>query len=187
MTEIIIGDYMIGDDDVIVKDYQPNMINKNEFNKNTTLVMFGDELGLTKNDIEFIKDNASLNVKIILNDKNSIKGMRSSKKFAITERTVSSGNINPLDVATMIMTEKDRDYVLSFLKMNKVNLFVPMKQLACNIDQFSELNVKNVMFVCMNMWRSSPEMIYYFIAKFFKPEPIRFMKWKYPKKEETKK
>lgn len=170
--------------DILLTAFEGDFLNVTAFNKDKTYVMIAEEVGLTKERLNFLKDNASTNIKIIAHERSLVKNMRSSKKFKIIYQT-EFVDVNPFDITKSILTVKDRDYIFSFLKTNKVSLFMPVKCLTSNYSDLCEVNKQITKFLDLYLWRVDPEILYAIIAYRMKIEPyFRFVKWNFPKKKE---
>jgi hypothetical protein len=185
MIEFIIGDYELQDDEIILKDFTHSLVAKTEANKSKKFVLFAEDVSLSKKDMEFIKENANINLKIVSLSRDIVKNFRSSKNFKIVENKCDNASINPFNLAVDIFKCADRDYLFNFLKTNKVNLFIPIKAISCNLNMLCEENKKIIQFVDFYLWRVNPELMYAMLAYQIKPDPyIKYFHWKYPKKQE---
>ena len=181
MIEIIVGDYKPNDSEMVVKEFIPSIIFRNTFNTKP-LVLFAEELQLSKNIINFIKENATLDCKIICIDTKMIRGMKNSKNCKI-DKSGANEEFNPFEVAKFFLVEKDRRNVLDYLLSNKPSLWMPIKVLTCQYMEMCSQNKKIVAYLDMYLWKVNKEILYYLIAFKMIPEQFRFMKWLYPKKE----
>jgi len=184
MIEVVFGDFLLKNNDILLNSFEGDFFNVTEFNKDKTYVMIAEEVGLTKERLNLLKDIAKTNIKIIAQDKNLVKDMRSGKNFKITyEREFV--DVNPFDITKSILTVKDRDYIFSFLKTNKISLYMPVKCLTSNYADLCEVNKQITKFLDLHLWRVEPEILYAIIAYRMKVEPyFRFVKWNFPKKKE---
>jgi len=184
MIEVILGNYIIKNDDILLSNIECDFITKTVFNKDKTYVILAEEAGLTKDKLVFIKDNAKTDIKIVAQDKGIVKNLRTSKNFKITyEKDFTEAN--PFDITKSILTVKDRDYIFNFLKENKVSLYMPVKILTSNYADLCDTNKQITKFLDLYFYKCSPEVLYAIIAYRMKVEPyFRFCKWNFPKKEE---
>lgn len=182
MVEIIVSDYKPTSDEVVIKEFIPSVIFKSELNK-IPIVLFAEELKLTKEIIEFIREHATIDTKIICIDTKLIRSMRSSKNKPI-DKSQANEEFSPFEQAKFFLTEKDRRLVLDYLLSNKPSLWMPIKVLGCQYMEMCEQNKKIVAYLDMYQWKVDKEILYHLIAFKMIPERLRFMKWLYPKKEE---
>lgn len=185
MIEVVFGDYIVRNSDILLTQFEGDFFNVTEFNKDKTYIMIAEEVGLTKERLTLLKDVAKTNIRIIAQDRSLVKNMRSSKNFKITyEREFV--DVNPFDITKSILTVKDRDYIYNFLKTNKVSLYMPVKCLTSNYSDLCEVNKQIVKFLDLNLWRVEPDILYSIIAYRMKVEPyFRFVKWNFPKKKDN--
>ena len=185
MIEILV-DYVPKNNDIVVKVLDSNLLYGNDLTTGMNYVIFADEHKLTRDDIDLIREHAKTNIKIVLRDNNLIKGMRSGKSLKI-ERIENEIKMNPFEMAAMFLSAPDREYILNFCLQNNPSLFMPIKTMICAYPLLSKFNNSIVALLDTYQFRVKREILYHMIAFNLKPEPIKFIKWLYPKKEEIKK
>lgn len=184
MIEVLFGDYIVKNNDILLTSFEGDFIRKTEFNKDKTYVMIAEEVGLTKQRLEFLKDNANTNILIVAHEKGIVKSMRASKNFKITYK-MDFVDVNPFDIVKSILTIKDRDYIYNFLKTNKVSLYMPVKVLTSNYTDLCDINKQITKFLDLYLWKCDPDILYAIIAYRMKVEPyFRYAKWNFPKKKD---
>ena len=185
--KVIIGDYHVKPDDIIVSEWHPEVVKKHSFdNKKKTVVLFAEHLGLKKNDFEFIAKNTTGNVVVVCETKKTMNGVRKTKGMTITYTEGYVEESSPFDVAKLILTATDRDYVYNFLIYNKVPMWMPVRVLVnYSMDCRNKINLKHIAWLDQNLYRVKPEMLYAYAAFSIKPEDSRiYFKWRYPKKKD---
>lgn len=182
MVKIIVGNYIPKENEIVV-DYSPDCIYQNFMNK-LTRVIYAEANNLTKDIIKYIAENATSDVIIVCIDETIIKGMRKSKNLEIIKSEGHSEKINDFELAKIILTYTDRNYLLEYLLFRKPSMFFVLKVLISNYAILNDNNKKCVQFLDRYLWKVDQEMIYHFIATWIKPQPITFLKWNFPKKED---
>jgi hypothetical protein len=184
MIEIVIGDYLVKKNDVVVSKYDGTLIRKHSLAGNTKFVLFGEEVGLKKKDIQFLVENSTNDIVIVFQDDRPIKGLRNSKRCSIIYDADFVKEMNPFDLVKSFFTVTDRDYIYEFLCKNKVNLFMPVKALTSCFFGLSKENLAVVAWLDLNLFKCRPEILYGVIAYHLKPNPyFRFVPWLFPKKK----
>ena len=185
--KVIIGDYRCKPTDIIVSEWHPEVIKKHKFDdKQKTVVLFAEHLGLKRDDFEYIAKNTTGNVVVVCETKKTMNGVRKTKGMTITYSEGYTEEANPFDVANLILKSKDRDYVYNFLVYNKVQMWMPVKCLVSYYpDCRNKINIKHIAWLDQNLYRVRPEMLYAYAAYQIKPEDARiYFKWRYPKKKD---
>lgn len=189
-VRVIIGDYTVNKEtDLIISNWNPDVVRKTKLKHNKTIVLYAESLGLTKTDFEFISKNSTADVIIVCETRKSMNGVRKNKNMKITYSEGYCEEVNPFDIAKMILVMNDRDYVYEFLKTNKCQLYIIIKALVsaspdCKINS----NLGSIAWLDQNLYRVNPDILYAYCAYKIKPERyIRFIKWRYPKKSEGEK
>lgn len=184
MLDVIVGDYVPRSGDRVIHTWSPDVIYRS-INNTKSLVMFAEELSITKTILEFIKENTQIPVKVVCLDGSLVRGMRSSKKMKITysEEVQES---SPFELAHVILTTQDREYLLGYLLSNKPSLFMPLRSMICAWDKLSEHNKKSLLFLDRYLFKVNYELLAHFCAFSIKSEPYlgKFIRWRFPKKGE---
>ena len=186
-VRVIVGDYKVNsDNDIIVSTWNPDCVRKTKISSGKNIVLYAEFLGLTKSDFEFIAKNATANVIVICETKKTMNGVRKTKKMTIEYSDGYCEEANPFDVAKMILTLTDRDYVYGFLKTNKVPMFMVVKaMISASPDCKNKSNLVAISWLDQNLYRVNPDMLYCYAAYNIKPERyLRFIKWRFPKKKD---
>lgn len=184
-VKFIIGDYKVKKTDVVINNWNPLVVKKKKINtQQGTIILYAESLGLTKKDIEFIMKNCTENVIVVCETKRALNGVRKHKDAKIEYSEGYSEAASPFDVAKLIVTCKDRNYVHEFLKYNKTQMYMVVKSLVSNYMYMKPSNQKVIAWLDTNLYNVNPEFLWAYAARMFKPEPqIRFMKWNWPKKK----
>ena len=192
MVRIIIGDYTPKKTELVVDDYNENLMYKNSQN-DKTIVIYAEHVGLKKADIQVIAKKATRNMVIVCADYKTANGLRKSKKCSIKQE-YDKGELTPFELASYIMGMKDRQYIFDFMKHSKTQLFMVVKALISNHLSFTKANQQWLAYVDSVMWKCRPEIIYALLAFKIKPEvdyngepKHKWMTWHYPKIEKDDK
>lgn len=189
MIKIIVGDYKPKKTEVIVDEFNDNLIFKNSLDKKK-YVLFADMVGLTSKMLSAIIKKANRDLTIVLSSRKLIKHIRNSKKCKITD-TLSNKEDSPFTIAKYIMGLKDRDYLFEYLKSTMPQRFMLTKVLISNFQSFTKANQQWLAYIDKITWKCNPEIIFGIMAYKIKVEPkfqskFTFMKWNYPKKNKEK-
>ena len=186
-VRVIIGDYHVDNEhDVIVSNWTPDCVRKTKVSTGKNIVSYAEFLGLTKSDFEFISKKATADVVVVCETKKTMNGVRKTKNMKIEYSDGYCEEANPFDVAKMILTLPDRDYVHGFLKTNKVPMFMVVKaMISASPDCKNKPNLASIAWLDQNLYRVRPEMLYAYASYNIKPERyLRFIKWRFPKKKD---
>jgi hypothetical protein len=184
---VIIGDYHTKPDDIIVSDWQPEVIKKHSFDtKKKTVVLYAEHLGLKRSDFEFIAKNTTGNVVVVCETKKTMNGVRKTKGMTIEYTEGYCEEQNPFDVAKLILTATDRQYVYDFLSYNKVQMWMPVRILGSYApDCKNKMNIKHIAWLDQYLYRVKPDILYAYAAfKIEAESPRTYFKWRFPKKKE---
>ena len=186
-VRVIVGDYKVNsDNDIIVSTWNPDCVRKTKLSSNKNIILYAEFLGLVKSDFEFIAKNATADVIIVCETKKTMNGVRKTKRMTIEYSDGYCEEANPFDVAKMILTLPDREYVYGFLTTNKVPMFMVVKaMISASPDCKNKQNLACIAWLDQNLYRVRPEMLYAYASYMIKPERyLRFIKWRFPKKKE---
>lgn len=183
MVDIIIGDYSPKKDEVVHDYFFPDIVYKKKIDDGNSIVLYGEYLGLTKEQVHFITKAATKNVKIILQTPSLVSGLRQGKNLKIHYNEGNAKDLTPFALAAACLNIKDRDYVFDFLMTNKPQMYMLIKALIGGMTKITKPNRQWVAWLDMHQWKVNPEILYAVIAHKIKPQPeIKFLPWLYPKK-----
>lgn len=184
-VKFIIGDYKVKPTDIVINNFHPMVVKKKKINDHQgNIVLYAESLALTKKDIEFIMKNCTESVIVVCETKRALNGVRKHKDAKIEYTEGYSEAANPFDVAKLIVTCKDRNYVHEFLKYNKVQMYMVVKTLVSNYMYLKPSNQKAIAWLDTNLYNVSPEFLWAYAARQMSAEGhIKFMKWHWPKKK----
>ena len=184
-VKFIIGDFKPREDDILISDFDSSCIQKNKLDEGKRVVIYAESAGLKKAEVEYIMKCSTADVIVVCQSKRAMQGARNHKNAKIEYSEGYSEPASPFDVAKLIVTCKDRNYVHEFLKYNKIAMYMVVKSLISNFMYFKiESNVAVVGWLDQNLYRVNPEFLWAYSARKFKPEThINYMRWNWPKKK----
>lgn len=186
MVDIIIGDYSPKKGEIMHDFFYPDIVYKKKIDDGNSIVLYGEYLGLTKEQVQFITKAATKNVKIVLQTPALVSGLRQGKNLKIHYEEGNSKDLTPFALAAACLNITDRDYVFNFLMSNKPQMFMLVKALIGGMTKINKANRNWVAWLDMYQWKVNPEILYAIIAHKIKPQPeIRFLPWLYPKKTQV--
>lgn len=188
--KVIIGDYHAKPTDIIVSEWYPEVIKKHRFDdKKKTVVLYAEHLGLKRADFEYIAKNTTGDVVVVCETRKTMNGVRKTKGMKIEYTEGYAEEVNPFDVANLILKSSDRDYVYNFLVYNRVQMWMVVRCLVSYYpDCRNKINIKHIAWLDQNLYRVRPEMLYAYAAYNIKPEnPKTYFKWRFPKKKDEEK
>lgn len=186
MVDIIIGDYSPKKGEIVHDFFYPDIVYKKKIDDGNSIVLYGEYLGLTKEQVQFITKAATKNVKIVLQTPTLTSGLRQGKNLKIHYEEGNSKDLTPFALAAACLNITDRDYVFNFLMSNKPQMFMLVKALIGGMTKINKANRNWVAWLDMYQWKVNPEILYAVIAHKIKPQPeIRFLPWLYPKKTQA--
>jgi len=184
MITLISGDYELKPTDTLITNWNPDLAYKNVLNQTSNFVLFAESIGLKKQHVDFICKNATTNITIVATNRKLFKNLRVSKNLK-KEFNDDCDDLNPFDITKTMLTTTKRKDLFEYLKLNRINLFMPVKIMISNMDQLCQQNKLVIAFLDLHLFRVNNEMLHAMIAFRMKPEPyLKFLKWNYPKKEE---
>jgi len=184
VINLIVGDYTPNKTEVVVDDFNDNLIFKNSLDSRT-FIMYADMVGLTSHMITHIVKKATRNIKIVLSSKKLITHIRNSKKVKITEQ-YDNKEESPFTVAKYVMGLTDRNYLFEYLKNTMPQRFMLVKVLISNFKSFTKANQQWIAYIDKLTWKCHPEIIFAIMAFKIKVEPkfkdkYTYMQWNFPK------
>lgn len=185
-VKFIIGEYQVKGSDIVINNWNPSVVKRTKLgNVQNTIILYAESLGLTKSDIEYIMKNSTENVVVVCETKKAMYGVRKNKDAVIEYSKGYSEAASPFDVATLLITCKDRSYVHDFLKYNKTSMYMVVKSLVSNYMYMKPSNQKVIAWLDTNLFTVNPEFLWAYAAYRFKPESkIKYMRWHWPKKND---
>ena len=186
MVDIIIGDYSPKKGEIVHDFFHPDIVYKKKIDDGNSIVLYGEYLGLNKEQVQFITKAATKNVKIVLQTPSLVSGLRQGKNLKIHYEEGNSKDLTPFALAAACLNITDRDYVFNFLMSNKPQMYMHIKALIGGMTKINKSNRNWVAWLDMYQWKVNPEILYAVIAHKIKPQPeIRFLPWLYPKKTQA--
>jgi len=185
VVTLIVGEYKVGPDDMIVREFYPDMAYKNALNSDITFIIYAEAAAINKDDISFLCKNAETNIKIISINNKLFKGIRASKNVKKLFDDGGGDDNNPFDITKAILTNSHRNEVFEFLSLNKVNLFMPIKIMISNMLQLSRKNQAMVAYLDSRLFKVDTNILYALIAYRMEVETyLQHLYWNFPKKKE---
>lgn len=183
--KIIIGDYKIQKGDVVINNFHPAVIKKKKgIEHKGNLVLFAESLSLKRSDVEYIMKQSTDKVVLVCESKKALGGARKARGVKIEYSEDYSEAASPFDIAKLIATCNDRDFVFNFLKYNRVSMYMVVKTLISNYMYMrNKSNIKTIAWLDENLYTVNPEFLWAYSAYKFRPENLKYMKWNFPKKE----
>lgn len=183
-AKFIIGDYKIKKTDIVINNWNPMVVTRKKLNPNKgNIVLFAESLGLGKKDIEFIMKNCTEDVIVVCETKKALNGVRKHKDAKIEYSEGYCEAASPFDVAKLLVTAPDRNYVHEFLKFNKCAMYMVVKALVSNYMYLCPKNQKAIAWLDSNLYSVNPEFLWAYAARQMKAEShIKYMRWHWPKK-----
>lgn len=184
MIKLIVGDYKLKPEDLVVIQVSEDCLRKNFFTKDRNLVAYSDDLHLSKKDLDELIE-IGYDLTLVIHDRKLVKGKRKeTKKYTLTYLEEQSTNeVNPFELVKLIFSCKDRDLLFNFLKDSKNSLYVCMMTMSCNAHKLTENNRKVVEWLCKNYFRVKYEIVCAKIAYTIKVQQVPYFDWLYPKKK----
>ena len=184
-AKFIIGDYKVKATDIVINNWSPGVVKKKILSPNKgNIILYAESLGLGKKDIEFIMKNCTESVIVVCETKKALNGVRKHKDAVIQYSEGYSEAASPFDLAKLILTCKDRNYVHEFLKFNKAAMYMVVKTLVSNYMYTKPANQKAIAWLDTNLYNVNPEFLWAYAAHNIQPElNIKYMKWNWPKKK----
>ena len=184
MVELIVGEYTLKDNDIVVREFSPDILYRTEFNKGFRYALFVEDVSLSRDQIVTICKEAKTDISIISSDKKVFSNIRESAD--VKKKIEFQDDGNPFKQTEFILKHTNRSEVADFLATNKVSMFMPVKIMVSNFLQLSQDNREVASMLNENMFHCRNDILWHIAAHRIKPEPfIGFLKWNFKKKDEN--